>query len=206
MTKPMRSDDFSSDIRTFIATGPSSFCGMQFEPSSLALLALLSVLRRVRALPSQGDFKTQRFHSDNNTVLMGIRDRPAQHIDLSSIIAVISLILLSAMVFAIYYYGPSLCNKIKLKITKIRARNRRQKAAVTAPPSTEDTNPDPGPGFGFDGLSKPQLEELRLNEEVESTFVLVKLPDDPPELSLCHLQSLPSLTIRFDSMNEVERV
>ncbi|KAK0466180.1 uncharacterized protein EV420DRAFT_1474963 [Desarmillaria tabescens] len=177
---------------------------MQFEPSCLALLASLSGLCCVRALPSQGDLAHQS-NTDNN-LLLEIRDRPARHIDLSSIIAVISLILLSAMVFTIYYFGPSLCHKIRSNITRIRARHRRQKAAVTAPAPTEDTHPDPGPGFGFDGLSKSQLEELRLNEEAESTFVLVKIPDDPPELSLCHLQSLPSLTLTFDNMKEVERV
>ncbi len=178
---------------------------MHSEPRCLALLTFLSVLRRVRALPSQGDLKTQRSNTYNNVMFMKIRDRPAQHIDLSSIIAVVSLILLSAMVLAVYYYGPSLCNKIKSNITKIRTRNRRQKAAMTEPAPIEDTHPDPGPGFGFDGLSKSELEELRLNEEVESTFVLVKIPDDPPELSLRHLQSLPSLTLRFDEMKEVER-
>ncbi|KAK0199168.1 hypothetical protein F5146DRAFT_1132104 [Armillaria mellea] len=136
---------------------------------------------------------------------MLMRDRPAQHIDLSSIIAVVSLILLSGMVLAIYYYVPSLCNKIKSNITRIRARNRRRKAAMTEPVPIEDTHPDPGPGFGFDGLSRSELEDLRLNEEVESTFVLVKIPEDPPELSLCHLQSLPSLTLRFEEMKEVER-
>ncbi|SJL15743.1 uncharacterized protein ARMOST_19248 [Armillaria ostoyae] len=182
---------------------PVPFCGMHFGPNCLALLA--SVLCNVRALPSQGDFKTQRSNTYNNVMLMEIRDRPAQHVDLSSIIAVVSLILLSAMVFAVYYYGPSLCKKIKSNITRIRARNRCQKAVVTEPTPTEDAHPDPGPGFGFDGLSRLELEELRLNEEVESTFVLVKIPDDPPELSLCHLQSLPSLTLRFDEMKEVER-
>ncbi|KAK0500841.1 hypothetical protein EDD18DRAFT_1459526 [Armillaria luteobubalina] len=138
-------------------------------------------------------------------MLMEIRDRPAQHIDLSSIIAVVSLILLSVIVFAIYYYGPSLSRKIKSNITRIRAQNRRQKAAMTEPAPIEDPHPDPGPGFGFDGLSRSELEELRLNEDLESTFVLVKIPEDPPELSLRHLQSLPSLTLRFDEMKEVER-
>ncbi len=178
---------------------------MYFDPRYLAIMASLSTPRCVRALPFQGDFKTQRSDTNDNIVFMEIRGRPAHHVDLSSIIAVVSLILLSVMVFAIYYYGPSLRNKIKSNITRIRARNHRQKAAMTEPASTEDTHPDPGPGFGFDGLSRSKLEELRLNEEVESTFVLVKIPDDPPELSLRHLQSLPSLTLTFDEMKEVER-
>ncbi|KAG7452014.1 uncharacterized protein BT62DRAFT_926229 [Guyanagaster necrorhizus] len=159
----------------------------------LALLASLSELRVVRALLSQGDL-AQQSNTVKNVVLMEVRDRPAKHIDLS-LLAVVSLILPSAMVLVIYYYVSSRCNKIR------RARNRQQKE-TSAP--TKDTLSDPGPGFGFDGLSKSELEELRLKEEAESTSMLVKIPNNPPELSLTHFQSLPSLTLRFNNKKEVE--
>ncbi|KAJ7492280.1 hypothetical protein FB451DRAFT_1217716 [Mycena latifolia] len=101
--------------------------------------------------------------------------------DASTIVVLLSFLVFTLWVVAIFLFAPSL----RQSFLEYRAKRNQRK--------TQKQIQGLGYGFGFDGLSPAELEQLRQKEEEDGRRSFMRSPQYPP--SLCAITPLPPITI-----------
>ena len=124
---------------------------------------------------------------NNTTSLKELFLNPEQRIDSSQntsltstlVLTIVLFVISAALIIVLLFFGPDIVSFIGQKMRK---------------------EEKPKLGFGFDGLSKQELKELRLKEEQAAlkTSWFTKLPIRPPALTLKHTSS-PLLLVPMPS-------
>ncbi|KAJ7109857.1 hypothetical protein C8R44DRAFT_856991 [Mycena epipterygia] len=105
---------------------------------------------------------------------------PRVTFDASTIVVLLSFLVFTLWVVAIFLFAPSW----RQKFVEYRARRKQAK---------KTKQQIQGLGFGYDGLSQAEFEELRQREEEDGKRLFMRLPQYPP--SLCAIAPLAPITI-----------
>lgn len=119
-----------------------------------------------------------------NTSTQQIDSAQNTYLTLTLVVTLVVFIIFASLLIVLFFFGPSIRSFI---VQKMRKEEK------------------PKLGFGFDGLSKQELKQLRLKEEEAAvkTSWFTKLPMRPPALVLKHSPS-PLLPIQIEGLHRVE--
>lgn len=144
-------------------------CGPNFTASTdpiQSLVRLGSAVHKFNATRSGASDALANSMTDAATVSFQVSNEAASDSSqISAVYAIIPFLFVAALIIACYFFGPSHYRRL------FKSPDKEQPI---------------GPGFGFDGLTKKQLQAVRLREEIHGKdgAWFIKLPEKPPSLVL----------------------